>query len=164
MMIRKQQKGFTLIELMIVVAIIGILASVAIPMYGDYVTRSKISAIMASVGNVKTAITLHRQEGNMTNAVLTVTRTAPTGTGDWQSINMRSAPAVPNDVVSITVTAGTSSAVPTIELLLDDKFSGETGKKIILTPTFAGNAKWRATYDGTAGVISKYLQEKINGS
>ncbi len=52
----KLQKGFTLIELMIVVAIIGILASIAIPQYQDYVTRSKWADTMATVSPLKFAI------------------------------------------------------------------------------------------------------------
>ena len=50
------QKGFTLIELMIVIAIIGILAAIAIPQYQNYIARSQVTRVMGEVTTVKTAI------------------------------------------------------------------------------------------------------------
>jgi len=61
---RSLQKGFTLIELMIVVAIIGILAAVALPAYQDYTKRAKMSEVILAASGCRTSITEYFQTGN----------------------------------------------------------------------------------------------------
>ncbi len=61
---RSLQKGFTLIELMIVVAIIGILAAVALPAYQDYTVRAKMSEVILAASSCRTSITEYFQAGN----------------------------------------------------------------------------------------------------
>jgi type IV pilus assembly protein PilA len=66
------QKGFTLIELMIVVAIIGILAAVALPAYQDYTTRAKVSEVVLAASSAKDAVAENAQLNGTMPAALSI--------------------------------------------------------------------------------------------
>lgn len=79
------QKGFTLIELMIVVAIIGILAAVALPAYQDYTARAKVSEVVLAASQCRTAITEAAQTGFNADATANGFGCGESGTADAAS-------------------------------------------------------------------------------
>ncbi|CAL62741.1 Putative fimbrial protein precursor (Pilin) PilA-like [Herminiimonas arsenicoxydans] len=137
---KKAQAGFTLIELMIVVAIIGILAAVAIPQYQDYVTRAKLAKVNVAVESVKTAIALYAQENN---GVADITANG------WDSLGLAGAPTATEVVSGIDVTAATGAIVATITGV-GSPFNGTT---VTYTPTVGNSAvTWGVTCSySTAG-------------
>jgi len=94
---KRMQQGFTLIELMIVVAIIGILAAVALPAYQDYTIRAKMSEVILALSACRTSITEVYQSGG-----------TPPGANSWGCENVSSKyvgalSTDPNGVVIATV-------------------------------------------------------------
>ena len=108
-MMKSVQKGFTLIELMIVVAIIGILAAIALPAYQDYTVRAKVSEIMLAASGQKTSVSEFFQTR------LQMPATASIGTVTQNSnyvATVAYAIGGTTDVGVITATASTSTALP----------------------------------------------------
>ena len=111
MNITKTQKGFTLIELMIVIAIIGILASIALPTYSDYTNRAKMSEVILAGSGCRTEVTEIVQTGSVLDP-LTVGCAKTGGVSKYVTSVAVDANGVISVVVPLTLEAGTVTLTP----------------------------------------------------
>jgi type IV pilus assembly protein PilA len=134
---KKAQAGFTLIELMIVVAIIGILAAIAIPQYADYTQRSKMAGTAGGMAAWKTTASLcFQEEGEFTNCTAGINGLPVAGT-------------LPKYVTDIAYT----NAAATMSFVVTSEAVTAAGNPMILTlaaapPAGGGNMNWISSGSG----------------
>ncbi|MEZ5739616.1 MAG: pilin [Burkholderiaceae bacterium] len=144
-MVSKVQ-GFTLIELMIVVAIIGILAAVAIPAYQDYTVRAKVTEGLSLASGVKTTVV-----ENASNGVALDSGVTPIATDNVTSIGVAAGTG------EITITYGAASGAGTLTLIPLDGGAQLTSGVIPQNPIVWKCKAAGASGPGTAGsILAKY--------
>lgn len=151
---KTMQKGFTLIELMIVVAIIGILAAVAIPAYQDYIARSQMSEAMGLASGLKTSV----------SEVFGQTGTCPTNGQN----GIAASGAIAGTYVAGVVTAGTPSTAGGCTITATMKSTGVStgiqGKTLTLTMATNTVDGGSITWACTSNAKQKYLPKACSGA
>ncbi|MFQ5993695.1 MAG: pilin [Acidiferrobacterales bacterium] len=137
------QTGFTLLELLIVVTIIGILAAIAVPAYQDYTLRTRISEAASLSAPAKTAVDLAYSDGHTIGNMPSQTTLGLSSPGSYRSKYVLSVATDANGVITITLTNNTQ---------LGSAASGT----LTYTPTSqGGNLRWAATCSFSARFCPK---------
>jgi type IV pilus assembly protein PilA len=150
---KKIQQGFTLIELMIVVAIIGILAAVAIPAYQDYIVKAKLTKVTSTLDPIKTALAMYYQEqGSFPAASESITGTGTPVTGSvWTSLGFSSNPSIPPEVSTLSYHGSTTTFGLILELA-NIKAGSINGQLVAVSPTSGITPISKVAMSSVAGI------------